>query len=123
MNNNTKKKNGGGNGAARHSALGTVVTPPESSAALALAGPEQEVVRKLDSELVQLKVELADLDLEMARGEARRHELRVAITAKREQYVADVRAMARAKGINDNQPIKLDVKSMMLFAEPQPQPV
>ena len=88
-----------------------------SSLQLTLSKPEQAALRKHDARITELKLELANVDLQIAGLEARRGELRATIMAAGQRYQDDVRAMARAKGIDVDRGVQLDVRAMTLCGE------
>ncbi len=88
--------------------------PTAEAVTLSLSKPEQTALRKHDGGLVQMKVELANVDLQLAALEARRAELRAAIMAAGQRYQDDLRAMARTKGMDVERGVELDVAKMTL---------
>ena len=106
-------------------ALGTgVIGAPLS---FRLAGPEVERIRVLNDEQTRLKVALADVTMQLAQLQGcggRVGEVVQAVFNKDKQLVAEVRAMARAHGINpDQNDVSLSFDTMTLTAKPVAKPV
>lgn len=85
-----------------------------------LTEAEQAKVREIDTQMVRLKLALADVDMQIAGLEEQRHAVRKAIAEKQSGFVAEVQAMARAHNIDiDKGNVHFDYQSMTLTSSSQ----
>jgi hypothetical protein len=83
---------------------------------VSLVAAEQDHIRAHPTRISQLKLELANVALQMADLELRKHEIVDALRAETRRYEDDLRLLASSKGIDPNQPFAFDPENMTLTA-------
>lgn len=74
----------------------------DAIAGIVISDEERASISELETEALRLKVSLADLDMQLARLETTRHELRLKVGESSKAYIDAVVAAAGAHGIDLN---------------------
>ncbi len=81
---------------------------------LSLSKPEQGALREPNTQIAEVKLELANVTLQLDELDAKRRALCDQIKAAVDQYQGEIRAIARAKGLDVSQPISFDPVKMTI---------
>lgn len=97
-----------------HKSNGSTSASPSAPIRLALSKQEQAALRDHNARIGDLKLELANVALQRAELAARERELCERIHAEAERYQREIRATARAKGLDVDQQVAFDPVEMTL---------
>lgn len=90
------------NGVTSKTAEAAVPATRDELAGIVISGDERTQLAALEAEAVRFKIALADADMQIARAEAERQEIRQKVAASSKLYVDAVLAAASAHGIDLN---------------------
>ncbi len=93
------------NGNSKGTRDGDVVTLP-------LSQTEQDLLRVHNNNIAQLKIEIANVRMQIDDMERRYQELTATVRAEAKRYEDDLRSLARAKGIDAEQAVSFDPQKM-----------